>query len=73
MLRGFQPRFQPTGFQPVVIEMQLSETPKLGFTGVVNANLLIHGRQKCPKYLLYSDFNRADYCLQRHYSSEQHP
>ena len=30
--------------------MQLSEAPKLGFTGVVNAKLLIHGRQKCPKY-----------------------
>jgi hypothetical protein len=36
----------------LVIYMQLSETPKLGFTGVVNANLLIHIRQKCPKYCL---------------------
>ena len=41
----YQPRIKV-----LVIYMQLSETPKLGFTGVVNANLLIHGRQKCPKY-----------------------
>lgn len=41
----YQPRIKV-----LVIYMQLSETPKLGFTWVVNANLLIHGRQKCPKY-----------------------
>ncbi|MCK7577280.1 MAG: hypothetical protein MZV65_16530 [Chromatiales bacterium] len=44
----------------LVIYMQLSETPKLGFTGAVNANLLIHGRQKCPKYwVLKSTHKRA--------------
>ena len=41
--------YQPK-IKELVIYMQLSETPKLGFTGVVNANLLIHGHQKCPKY-----------------------
>jgi len=41
-------------YQPKIkwlaIYMQLSETPKLGFTRVANANLLIHSSQKCPKY-----------------------
>ena len=41
----------------LVIYMQLSETPKLSFTGVVNANLLIHGYQKCPKYCSLSNFS----------------
>ena len=36
----------------LVIYMQLSETPKLGFTGAANANLLIHIHPKCPKYWL---------------------
>jgi hypothetical protein len=33
--------------------MQLSETPQLGFTGVVNANLLIHGRQIVSEVLSF--------------------
>ena len=51
----YQPRIKV-----LVIYMQLSETPKLGFTWVVNANLLIHGRQKCPKYCLSSTLNIFD-------------
>ena len=42
---GYQPKIKV-----LVIYMQLSKTPKLGFTRVVNANLLIHVCQKCPKY-----------------------
>lgn len=28
----------------------ISETPKLGFTGIVNTNLLIYKCKKCLKY-----------------------